>query len=184
MVCRLTYQWKPSITQTVRFIKTAPPKLPSVRQLVWLLLKSKEKLTDEEKDFKQKILENSDEVRQGLGLLNKFRTMVREKKADKYEEWLKEAQNKSLTEFENFAKGLRRDNEAVKNALSEKWSNGQVEGQGATRSRINSCYDSLFEDITGCFAIRILPKRAALATARCEAFGTMQPYPQRVAIKA
>ena len=55
--------------------------------------------------------------------------MVREKKADNYEEWQTEAQSKSLTEFENFAKGLRRDNEAVKNALSEQWSNGQVEGQ-------------------------------------------------------
>jgi len=128
-VRRLTYQWKPSITQNIRFIKTAQPNLPSVRQLVWLLLRSEGSLTDEEKDFKQKVLENSDEVRQGLSLLNKFRTMVREKQADKYEEWLQEAQNKSLTEFENFAKGLRRDNEAVKNALSEQWSNGQVEGQ-------------------------------------------------------
>ena len=128
-VRRLTYQWKPSINQHIQFIKTAPPKLPSVRQLVWLLLKSEEKLTAEEKEFKQKILENSDEVRQGLGLLNKFRTMVREKQADQYEEWHREAQNKSLTEFENFARGLRRDNEAVKNALSENWSNGQVEGQ-------------------------------------------------------
>ena len=128
-VRRLTYQWKPSINQHIQFIKTAPPKLPSVRQLVWLLLKSEEKLTAEEKDFKQKILENSDEIRQGLGLLNKFRTMIREKQVDQYEEWHKEAGNKSLTEFENFARGLRRDNEAVKNALSEKWSNGQVEGQ-------------------------------------------------------
>jgi transposase len=128
-VRRLTYQWKPSITQNIRFIKTAPLKLPSVRQLVWLLLKSEEKLTDEEKDFKQKVLENSDEVWQGLSLLNKFRTMVREKKADNYEEWQAEVQSKKLTEFENFARGLRRDNEAVKNALSEQWSNGQVEGQ-------------------------------------------------------
>lgn len=128
-VRRLTYRWKTSITQNLRLIKTAPPKLPSVRQMVWLLLKSEGNLTDEEKDFRQEILENSDEVRQGLGLLNKFRTMVREKRADKYEEWLREAQNKSLVEFENFAKGLRRDNEAVKNALSEPWSNGQVEGQ-------------------------------------------------------
>jgi transposase len=106
------------------------------------LLKPEDKLKDEEKDLKQKILETSDEVRKGLGLLYKFRTMVREKQVDKYEEWHKEVQNRSLTEFENFAKGLRRDNEAVKNALSEHWSNGQVEGQGATRGRINSCYDS------------------------------------------
>lgn len=128
-VRRLTYRWKPSITQNIQFIRTALPKLPSVKQLVWLLLKSEDKLKDEEKDFKQKILDNSDEVRQGLGLLNKFRTMIREKQVDKYEEWHREAQNKSLTEFENFARGLRRDNEAVKNALSENWSNGQVEGQ-------------------------------------------------------
>lgn len=128
-VRRLTYQWKSSIKNKLQFIKTAPPKLPSVKQIVWLLLKSEDKLKDEEKDFKQKIIENSDEIRQGLTLLNKFRTMVREKHVDKYEEWHKEVKNRSLTEFENFAKGLRRDNEAVKNALSEEWSNGQTEGQ-------------------------------------------------------
>jgi len=55
--------------------------------------------------------------------------MVKEKQAEKYEQWHKEVQNGSLTEFANFAKGLKRDNEAVKNALTEKWSNGQVEGQ-------------------------------------------------------
>ena len=83
-VRRLTYQWKPSIIQNIQLIKNAPPKLPSVKQIVWILLKSEDKLKDEEKDLRQKILENSDEIRQGLGLLNKFRTMVREKKADKY----------------------------------------------------------------------------------------------------
>lgn len=128
-VRRLTYQWKPSIIQNIQLIKNAPPKLPSVKQIVWILLKSEEKLKDEEKDLRQKILESSDEIENGLELLSKFRAMVREKKADNYEEWLKEAENKSLKEFENFAKGLRRDHEAVKNALSEKWSNGQVEGQ-------------------------------------------------------
>ena len=128
-VRRLTYQWKPSIIQNIQFIKTVPPKLPSVKQMVWLLLKTKEKLTEEETDFRQKVLENSNEIKQGLGLLNKFRTMVREKQADRYEEWHQEVRNRSLIEFENFAKGLRRDNEAIKNALSEKWSNGQVEGQ-------------------------------------------------------
>ena len=97
--------------------------------MVWLLLKSEEKLTEDEKELRKQITGNSDEIQKGLELLTKFRTMVRAKNLGTYEEWLQEAQNKSLTEFENFAKGLRRDNEAVKNALSEKWSNGQVEGQ-------------------------------------------------------
>jgi transposase len=116
-VRRLTYQWKTSILQNIQFIRTAPPKLPSVKQMVWLLLKSEEKLTDEEKEFRQQIIENSDEIKQGLGLLNEFRTMVREKQAGKYKEWLQEAKNQSLTEFENFAKGLKSYNEAVKNAI-------------------------------------------------------------------
>ncbi len=128
-VRRLTYQWKPSIINNIQFIKIAPPKLPSVKQMVWLLLKSEGKLADEEKELRQKIVENSEEIKQGLELLTKFRRMVREKKSDNYEEWQTEAENKALKELENFAKGLRRDNEAVKNALSEKWSNGQVEGQ-------------------------------------------------------
>jgi transposase len=55
--------------------------------------------------------------------------MVREKQAERYEEWLTDVQNKALIEFENFARGLRRDNKAVKNPISEKWNNGQVEGQ-------------------------------------------------------
>lgn len=52
-----------STIQNIQFIKTALPKLPSVKQIVWLLLKSEERLTEEEKDFRQKIIENSDEVR-------------------------------------------------------------------------------------------------------------------------
>ena len=128
-VRRLTYQWKPSTIQNIQFIKNAPPKLPSVKQMVWILLKAGERLSEEEKELRQKVLANSNEIKQGLGLLNKFRAMVREKKSGNYEEWLKEAENKALKEYENFAKGLKRDNEAVKNALSEKWSNGQVEGQ-------------------------------------------------------
>lgn len=72
-VRRLTYQWKPSIKNNLQFIKTAPLKLPSVKQIVWLLLKLEDKLKDEEKELKQKIIENSDEIRQGLELLNNFR---------------------------------------------------------------------------------------------------------------
>ncbi|MGI8554997.1 MAG: hypothetical protein ACR2LT_01385 [Pyrinomonadaceae bacterium] len=37
-------------------------------------------MKDEEKEVKQKILENSQEIQQRLSLLNKFHTMVREKK--------------------------------------------------------------------------------------------------------
>ena len=40
-----------------------------------------------------------------------------------------EASAIQLSDFENFVKGLRRDEAAVRAAASSEWSNGQTEGQ-------------------------------------------------------
>jgi transposase len=42
---------------------------------------------------------------------------------------LEQAETSSLAEFRDFDAGLRRDERAVKAALTEAWSNGQTEGQ-------------------------------------------------------
>ena len=55
--------------------------------------------------------------------------MVRERIADGFEDWLHRAEKGIVPGMKNFAIGLRRDYEAVKMALSQPWSNGQVEGQ-------------------------------------------------------
>ncbi len=44
--------------------------------------------------------------------------------------------------------------------------------QGATRSRLMNCYGLLQGYITWRSAASTLPRRASLATARCEALGT------------
>ena len=43
--------------------------------------------------------------------------------------WLRAAAQSRLKEFIGFARGIGEDYEAVKNALSYEWSNGQLEGQ-------------------------------------------------------
>jgi transposase len=43
--------------------------------------------------------------------------------------WLKEALGSVSPELRGFADGLRADHDAVRTALCEEWSNGQVEGQ-------------------------------------------------------
>jgi transposase len=43
--------------------------------------------------------------------------------------WLHEAKTCSLAEFRRFARGLEKEYDALSAALSEQWSNGQVEGQ-------------------------------------------------------
>ena len=62
-------------------------------------------------------------------MLEKFREMLRKRKSECFENWLEETARSGLNEFENFTVSLRRDKAAVKNALIEEWSNGQVEGQ-------------------------------------------------------
>jgi hypothetical protein len=53
-------------------------------------------------------------------------TMVKDQVADAFDGWLREAEASALAPF---AAGLRRDEDAVRAALTEPWSNGQVEGQ-------------------------------------------------------
>jgi len=55
--------------------------------------------------------------------------MVRQRAAEQLPAWLRAAARSELKEFVGFARGLNEDYEAVRNALSYEWSNGQLEGQ-------------------------------------------------------
>ena len=52
--------------------------------------------------------------------------MVKGKLPDPFDGWRREAEVRALSPF---AAGIRRDEDAVRAALSEPWSSGQVEGQ-------------------------------------------------------
>jgi transposase len=52
--------------------------------------------------------------------------MVKDQVASALDDWLLQAQASALA---SFATSLRRDEDAVRAALTEPWSNGQVEGQ-------------------------------------------------------
>lgn len=58
-----------------------------------------------------------------------FTRIVRDRSSDKFNEWLRSAEQSKLKELVSFARGLSEDYEAVKNALRCEWSNGQLEGQ-------------------------------------------------------
>ena len=63
------------------------------------------------------------------GLAMRFRGVFRGKDTDKLDVWLNDAQQSGIYAMQRFARTLRRDIDAVKNALTECWSNGQTEGQ-------------------------------------------------------
>jgi len=62
-------------------------------------------------------------------LAMRFRGVLKSKNAASLGVWLKDAQQSGLYAMQRFARTLQRDIDAVRNAITEPWSNGQTEGQ-------------------------------------------------------
>ena len=62
-------------------------------------------------------------------LAMRFRGILRSKNAKRLETWLNDANRSGLFAIQQFVRTLRRDIEAVRNGVTETWSNGQTEGQ-------------------------------------------------------
>lgn len=108
-----------------------PPKVavPLPRTCTWLLLRDESKLTEQEQQLRQALLEMSSEIKRGREIVVAFRNLISNRQADKLTAWMQEAQQSKLIELENFAMVLRRDEAAVRAAATSEWSNGQTEGQ-------------------------------------------------------
>ncbi|WP_431519984.1 transposase [Pseudorhizobium pelagicum] len=55
--------------------------------------------------------------------------MFHSRKSARLEEWIDDAIHSGLVSLARFARVLRRDIDAVRNAIDMPWSNGQAEGQ-------------------------------------------------------
>ena len=64
-----------------------------------------------------------------LGHTMQLNHMIKERRVEALDAWLKDAVASQIAELKGFAKSLRQDYAAVEAALSSEWSNGQVEGQ-------------------------------------------------------
>ena len=62
-------------------------------------------------------------------LAMRFRGLLRGGTAEGLNAWLIDARASGIYAMQRFAKTIRQDLEAVRNAMSEPWSNGQTEGQ-------------------------------------------------------
>ncbi len=103
-------------------------RLPGSRKLVWLLIRAEEKLDDEELTLRQHILQDPD-VATAHELIQRFGRMVRERRPDQLDDWTRACQASGLAELRNFATYIAQDRAAVEAGLTERWSNGQTEGQ-------------------------------------------------------
>jgi transposase len=62
-------------------------------------------------------------------LVMQFRGVVKSKRADKLDKWLEDATASGIYAMRRFVRTLRQDIDAVRNAITDPWSNGQTEGQ-------------------------------------------------------
>jgi transposase len=105
----------------------AQRRLPSARQLVWLLLNNPEERTANDQELLDILLQEPS-IARSYPLAQRFLEIVRQRKLDAFEPWLNDCLASGVRELANFANGLQQDEAAVRAALSLPWSTGQVEG--------------------------------------------------------
>ena len=99
------------------------------RNAAWLLMCPETKLTDDEQRTRTKLREHSAPIDAAYTLAQAFWRLFHEPGELTLDTWLAEAESGPLPEFKRFAKSLRSDYQAVKEATTSPWSSGQVEGQ-------------------------------------------------------
>jgi transposase len=75
------------------------------------------------------MVQQCSELARTESLVKEFQAMLRNRQVEKLDDWLRQATTSGVRELRRFALGLVQDEAAVRAALSQKWSNGQVEGQ-------------------------------------------------------
>lgn len=119
---------------TVVVPSSLPPKREVTRRMSparasWLLFLPEERLTDRQREQRERLRGCHPDVEAAYQLVSAFVTMLAERRAADLEGWLRQATHSQLPELKRFARGLRRDEAAVRAALSSELSNGQTEGQ-------------------------------------------------------
>jgi transposase len=110
--------------------QAAPPVPPfSPRQAMWLLVRSDDQLDQEQRHWRDMLLQHSQQAARAYPLAQRFVQMVKQRQAEALDAWLLDALCSEVPQLVYFARGLQQDYAAVKAALELPWSSGQTEGQ-------------------------------------------------------
>lgn len=107
----------------------AEAKRRAPRMLARLFARDSEKCSAADREYLRELWGWNSELERAYQLAQGFSRMLRERDPEMLDGWLEEASKSDSPELRGFAEGLRGDYGAVRAALWERWSNGQVEGQ-------------------------------------------------------
>lgn len=104
-------------------------KVWSARKVSLLLSKPFENLEAESQAYLRTLYKICPETSKASQLARKFKDMTDRLRKKKLDSWINKALESGIPATINFAKGQQKDHDAIKAAVSLKWSNGQVERQ-------------------------------------------------------
>jgi transposase len=110
---------------------TPPPRQRrfSPRQTRWILLRPVDELDADEQAYRQALCQESVVMATAQRLVEDFGRIVRAQAHEELDAWVAAAARSRISELVSFARGIRRDHDAVAAALNSPYSQGQTEGQ-------------------------------------------------------
>jgi transposase len=104
----------------------------STRKTRWLLWKAEEELSEREGAYVAELKQLCPPIAEAQRLLTTFHAILTQRcseQHDQLESWLAQGEQSGISELVGFARGLRRDEAAVRAAFRYDWSQGPIEGQ-------------------------------------------------------
>lgn len=132
----------------------SPPFTP--RQAAYLMVLRPENRQAEDADLLARVVKQHPDLMLLVELADEFLQLLRQRQADKFDDWLVKAAGCSIKPLQTFAAGLLDDYAAVKASMSMEVSNGPVEG-------LNNKLKMLKRQMYGRAGLDLLAKRFIMA---------------------
>lgn len=123
---RVVGEWATRQRRAEQAVPSGTDKSPPARRIARLLTTGRDHLCRADAIQVARIEAALPSLAAARGLIDRFNDMVRNARGGELAAWLDETEDSLIA---SFARGLRRDHDAVAAALREHWSNGQTEGQ-------------------------------------------------------
>ncbi|WP_261335823.1 ISL3 family transposase [Rhizobium leguminosarum] len=123
---RVVGEWAARRRRSERVCDQQLQKVPSARTIARLMTTARDQLSKADTITVAAIEASVPALIQARNLIDRFQTMIRRKAKIELDQWIADARD-SL--FAPFANGILKDKAAVSAAITESWTNGQVEGQ-------------------------------------------------------
>ena len=97
-------------------------------KIISLLYRTIDKISDFSIELYNKIIEKYTWIPTILNLIEEFKELVQNKSLNKFHTWMKKASELDIKELNSFLSGIKRDEKAVENAITYRFTNGLAEG--------------------------------------------------------